>query len=207
MLEFINALITAFGLIFLAELGDKTQIVILACAARGYSAKKIALGASTGFAIIVVFGGLISTLITRYVDLRWIKIFSAAVFIVLGIIQVVGLLKTRQKAIDIQNHADEDICKPEDLTERKSAFVTGLVAILGMEMGDKTQIMTIMLASSLDSIPAVLLGSWLALSLVAIIGAFSGKWLSKKMPQHVIDWIAAVLFIVLGAIILAIELG
>ncbi|MBD3354165.1 MAG: hypothetical protein GF364_21970 [Candidatus Lokiarchaeota archaeon] len=166
-----------------------------------------------GFAIIVIFGGLISSLITLYIELKWIKIGAAIIFIGLGLFQMIALVKIKEK----DKHEQQDEISPVGSTDivnnfcedragvskkKKSAFFTGFVAILAMEMGDKTQIMTIMLAASSESMPAVLIGSWIALSSLALFGAFFGKWLSEKVPKKIMDWVASFLFLFIGLVLL-----
>ncbi len=63
IIDFFTSLFAAFGLVFLMELGDKTQLVIIVLSTRKYKPKMLALGAVTGFLLIVTLGGLIATFI------------------------------------------------------------------------------------------------------------------------------------------------
>ena len=189
--EWLTAFSIAFGLIFVAELGDKTQLIILSLASKGYNSKKLALGAVCGFAVIVFVGGVLALLLAQYIDLMWITLISGIVFVIIGLFQIISL---------IRNNEQEESCEDEKVMKKSfsNAFAAGFIAIFTMELGDKTQVMTILLAASSSSVFGTLVGSWVALSLLAVIGAFAGEWLQKRVPKRKIDWIAAVLFTAIG---------
>ncbi|MHA1683236.1 MAG: TMEM165/GDT1 family protein [Promethearchaeota archaeon] len=206
MLQFLIALLSAFGIIFVMELGDKTQLVIFTLCTRKYSAKILALGACAGFTIVVILGGLIATIISGIFSLSWISLVSGTIFIILGIIQALNLIKERKReriegcseGTEAAIGAGKD--SPPKIKSTNS-FVIGMVSIISMEMGDKTQVATILLASTSGYMVATLLGSWLALSLLAVIGAFAGYTIAKKVPKKYMDIIATILFIGIGIFI------
>jgi putative Ca2+/H+ antiporter (TMEM165/GDT1 family) len=193
--EWLSAFGMAFGLIFVAELGDKTQLIILSLASKGYSSKKLALGAVCGFAVIVFVGGILALLLAQFIDLIWSSLISGIVFGIIGLFQIFLLIRNRDP---------EECCDDEKVMERtfSNAFAAGFIAIFTMELGDKTQLMTILLAASSSSIVGTLIGSWVALSLLAIIGAFAGEWLQKRVPKRKIDWTAAILFLMIGLLMI-----
>ncbi len=195
MNAFFSALILAFGLIFIAELGDKTQLVILTIATKGYNKTSLSIGATLGFAIIVSLGGLIASIISSLIDLQWISFGSGILFIVIGGSQLLTLIRQRKAGIcEATIVSDGDLPK----VKSKNAIFIGLSSIVVMELGDKTQLMTIILASSSESLAGTLIGSWLALSSLAIIGAIAGELIAKKLKKEKIDLIAAILFICIG---------
>ncbi|MFX0101853.1 MAG: TMEM165/GDT1 family protein [Candidatus Hodarchaeota archaeon] len=188
-------------MIFVMELGDKTQLIILTLATRDLSAKKLALGAMAGFAVIVSIGGVIASLLSQLISLEWISVASGVVFIILGALQLYNTLKPRKETNKDENKLDEKHGKK--IYERsKYSFLTGFIAIVSMELGDKTQIATILLASTSSSFIGTLIGSWIALSLLAVIGAFAGKWISEKLPKKAMDMISGLLFLGIGIIII-----
>jgi putative Ca2+/H+ antiporter (TMEM165/GDT1 family) len=198
-LDIITSFFIAFGLIFIAELGDKTQLIVLTLASRGYNSKLLAFGAVMGFGVIVFLGGMIALVITKYIDLMWISVISGCVFAILGTIQLRTLILNKKKGIREDSSVEnEEIPK----VQSKNSFLMGFLAIVTMELGDKTQLMTIVLAAQSPSMIGTLLGSWAALSSLAVFGAFAGQWLSKKVPKEKIDWISAFLFLLIGIIII-----
>ncbi len=201
MLNFFAALGIAFGFIFINELGDKTQIIILCLATKAhYSPKKLALGAVSGFAAVVALGGVIALLLATFIQMDWITLVSGCVFIVLGIVQIAKWFK-EQKG----KHENDLACDDEEarkFEKTSSSFFAGFLAIVSMELGDKTQVATILLASTSASFIGTLVGSWAALSVLAVIGAFAGQWIAKKVPTHVMEFLSSIAFVVIGAIML-----
>lgn len=203
VIESISALLSAFGIIFLAELGDKTQLIILTLATQKHSPKKLALGATLGFAVIVFLGGFISSILTEFIDMNLLVWIAACVFIILGVIQIISLIKRKIKSRTNNEKLDANSETEELNTSRiesktKNTFFMGFLAIVLMEMGDKTQIMTVLLASTSVSFYGTLIGAWLALSILAVIGAFMGEWVAKRIPKHILDWVSSILFIMIG---------
>lgn len=70
------------------------------------------------------------------------------------------------------------------------------------ELGDKTQLATMLLAAKSNSITAVFLGSCLALICSSFIGVFAGAYITKHIPPQYIQNSAGVLFILMGILIL-----
>ncbi|MHA1111082.1 MAG: TMEM165/GDT1 family protein [Promethearchaeota archaeon] len=203
-MDFLKCFVAAFGMVFLMELGDKTQLIIIVLSTRNYKPKMLALGAVTGFLVIVAIGGLIASLLSEFIPLNLISLISGIVFIILGAYQGISMLVTYIKERKNKSCEDELEIEIEDkkfLKKSKNSFLVGLLAILSMEIGDKTQIVTIMLASTSSSYFGSLTGSWFALSSLAIIGAFAGSWISKKIPKKIMDIAASTLFVVIGIVI------
>lgn len=71
------------------------------------------------------------------------------------------------------------------------------------ELGDKTQLATMLLSAKSNSVMPVFIGASLALVCSSIIGVFAGAYLSKYVPPNYIQNTAGVLFILMGALILS----
>lgn len=71
------------------------------------------------------------------------------------------------------------------------------------ELGDKTQLATMLLSAKSNSVMPVFIGASLALVCSSIIGVFAGTYLSKCVPPHYIQNTAGVLFLVMGVLILS----
>ena len=83
-----------------------------------------------------------------------------------------------------------------------SAFWTTFGALFIAEMGDKTQLAAITLASQTKSPVAVFLGAALALTMVSLIGVVVGTVLGEYLPKEVLRYAAAIAFIVIGVLML-----
>jgi putative Ca2+/H+ antiporter (TMEM165/GDT1 family) len=170
----LTAVFTTFGLIFLAEIGDKSQLVCMTLAAR-HRHFPVLLGAIAAFIILntlaVVFGAGLA---------QWVpeKVLAGAVALLFGAFGIKSLLTKEEK--EEEGEVEE---KPGH-----GIFVTTFLMILLAEMGDKTQIAIAGLASTLPA-AAVWLGATLAL-LVSCVGR---KLVMGDRVDEELDAVAAVL--------------
>nr|WP_246551866.1 TMEM165/GDT1 family protein [Geobacter hydrogenophilus] len=178
---------TTFGIIFLAELGDKTQLTAMALAVR-YPWKKVFVGIAAAFALLNVGAVLIGKILFAVLPLFWIKLVSGGLFLFFGVTTLRG-------------GEDDDEEKGKKASAR-GPVVTSFVMILLAELGDKTQLVTTSLAAQYDSPLAVFTGSTLALWLVSLVGIFLGRQLIRVVSLYTIQKAAGVLFLVFGAIVL-----
>jgi putative Ca2+/H+ antiporter (TMEM165/GDT1 family) len=74
-----------FGLIFLAELGDKTQLAAIAMAAETKSPVAVFLGATVALALVTLLGVAVGGTLTRVIPARYIRMVAGALFVVMGI--------------------------------------------------------------------------------------------------------------------------
>lgn len=183
-LETLTAIFSTFGLIFLAEIGDKSQLVCMTLAAR-HRHLPVLLGAIAAFLILntlaVVFGAGLA---------QWIpeKILAGAVAILFGAFGIKSLL-TR-----------EEVTEDGEVEEKPGhgIFATTFLMLLLAEMGDKTQIAIAGLASTLPAL-AVWIGATLALITTSALGVWLGVTLLRRIPIHRLHQVSGVFFLVLAA--------
>ncbi|MFC8515560.1 TMEM165/GDT1 family protein [Streptomyces sp. NPDC057257] len=173
-----------FGVVFLAELPDKTALAGLVLGTR-YRASYVFAGVAAAFTLHVVLAvaaGSVLTLLPQR--------------IVHG---VTGLLFLGGAAVLLfkKDDGDEEIRRPENQSFWKVAGA-GFMLILVAEFGDLTQIMTANLAARYDDPLSVGLGAVLALWAVAGLGIVGGKALMKRVPLALITKVAALLMTGLG---------
>ena len=85
-----RVLFTTFGIIFLAELGDKTQIAAMTMAAQKKRPWEVFIGASLSLAAVSAIGVLVGTALGQYLPIEWIKRVAGAAFIVIGFLVLIG---------------------------------------------------------------------------------------------------------------------
>ena len=83
---------TAFITLFLAELGDKTQLAVITMTASTESKLSIFLGASLGLVAVTLVGVVVGGVVSQYVPTEWLQRIVAAAFIVIGILMLIGKL-------------------------------------------------------------------------------------------------------------------
>ena len=173
-----------FGVVFLAELPDKTALAGLVLGTR-YRASYVFAGVAAAFALhvtLAVAAGSVLTLLPQRI-----------VHAVTGVLFLAGAATLLLK----KDEDDEEIRKPRDQSFWKVAGA-GFMLILVAEFGDLTQIMTANLAARYDDPLSVALGAVLALWTVAGMGIVGGRALMKRVPLWLITRIAALLMATLG---------
>ncbi len=180
------AAVTTFGVIFLAELGDKSQLVCMTLAAR-HRRWPVLIGAVAAFVVLnslaVVFGVGLA---------QWIpeRVLAGVVAILFA---VFGVLALRAE------EADEDA--PERNWSHNGIVMATFSMIFLAEMGDKTQLAVAGLAVTLPPF-AVWTGATLALVLTSALGVWVGCRLLQVMPLHRLHQLSGVLFLILAGLAL-----
>jgi Ca2+/H+ antiporter, TMEM165/GDT1 family len=82
----LRVLLTTFGVIFLAEMGDKTQLAAMTMAAQTKKPWAVFIGASIALAAVSALGVVVGAVLGNYVPLEWVKRVAAIAFIVIGIL-------------------------------------------------------------------------------------------------------------------------
>ena len=86
----LRVLLTTFGVIFLAEMGDKTQLAAMTIAADSKKPWAVFIGASLALVAVSALGVLVGSLIGDYVPIVWVKRVAATAFIVIGVLMLLG---------------------------------------------------------------------------------------------------------------------
>lgn len=181
----IGVLISSFLLIFLAELGDKTQLVVLALAHR-YRATPVIAGAFVAFALLnllaVLFGEWLSNIVPREAILG----FAGLLFLYFAY-RLWRQTDTEDDEFDEKNYG--------------WIFISTFSLIFVAELGDKTQLATIALVIQSQELWSVFWGSTAALFAVTIFAVVGGKLL-RRVPNKWIRHTAALLFAIFGLLAL-----
>jgi putative Ca2+/H+ antiporter (TMEM165/GDT1 family) len=83
---------TAFLTLFLAELGDKTQLAVITMTAKTDSKLSIFLGAGLALIVVTLIGVLVGGVLAEYVPTEWLQRIVAAAFIIIGVLMLFGKL-------------------------------------------------------------------------------------------------------------------
>lgn len=85
-----RVLLTTFGIIFLAEMGDKTQLAAMTMAADTKRPWAVFIGSSLALVAVSALGVIVGSVIGQYVPLEWVKRAAAVAFILIGILMLAG---------------------------------------------------------------------------------------------------------------------
>ena len=182
-----EAFLISTGIVALAEMGDKTQLLSLVLAARFRKPWPIVWGilvaTLANHALAGAVGSWVTTLLGPDV-LRWVLGLS---FIAMAVWMLIP------DKLD-----DED----GDAAPRMGVFMTTVVAFFLAEMGDKTQIATVMLAAQYNAWAWVVAGTTLGMMLANAPVVWLGDAITKRVPIRLVHIVSAVIFAVLGVVAL-----
>ncbi len=179
-----------FGVVFLAELPDKTALASLVLGTR-YRAGYVFCGIAAAFAVHVALAVAAGSLLALLPH-RWVEGVAGVLFLGGAAFLLREDLRGGEKEED-----DAAGRAPADQGFWKVAG-SGFTLILVAEFGDLTQIMTADLAARYADPFAVAVGALLALWAVAAIGILGGRALMKRVPLSLVTRIAAVVMLVLA---------
>jgi putative Ca2+/H+ antiporter (TMEM165/GDT1 family) len=175
-----TAFLTSLAIVFLAEMGDKTQLLAMAFATR-FRWQTVMLGVFVATALNHLFAVYVGNYLTLFIPISAIKIAAAASFILFGLWTLRG-----------------DTLDNEDKRFTFNPFWTVTIAFFLAEMGDKTQLATVALAAEFQTIVPVWLGTTTGMLLADGLGIILGIVLHKRIPEKQIKWFAAFVFIAFG---------
>jgi putative Ca2+/H+ antiporter (TMEM165/GDT1 family) len=197
-----NMLLTTFGLVFVAELGDKTQLAVLTQTCKYRRPWAVFLGASAALLAVTALGAAGGQLVSRFVPphvLRWI---AAAAFVVMGALVAREAARGGDDAVDSE-------CTPDGAGEELNSMAGGqgwraLVSTFGLlfvaELGDKTQLAVLSMASKSASPWLVFVGGALALVAVTALAVIGGEGLCRIVPKRMLLWVSGVAFVGMGVL-------
>lgn len=168
--------------VVLAEMGDKTQLLAMAFASR-YRWQTVLWAVFVATLVNHFFAVVAGSYLTRFVPIQYIQIAASASFILFGLWTIRG-----------------DTLEGEDRRFNFSPFWTVAVAFFFAEMGDKTQLATVALATKYSNIIVVWFGTTTAMIIADAIGIIIGIVMGKKIPERFVKWFAAIIFMLFGAI-------
>jgi putative Ca2+/H+ antiporter (TMEM165/GDT1 family) len=197
-----NTLLSTFGLVFIAELGDKTQLAVLTQTCKHRQPWPIFWGASLALTAVSALGVIGGQVLGQLVPLDLIRAGAALAFIVMGLLIGYEALSTA-KASETGDPAGECV----GLTEESSsvwdwkAFGATFGLLFLAEMGDKTQLAVFSLAGQASTPWPILTGGALALTAVTALSVVGGQGLCALLPERALRALSAVLFLAMGALI------
>ena len=179
-----EALFISTGIVALAEIGDKTQLLAFLLAARFKKPLPIIAGILCATVVNHGLAGALGAWITASLSpeiLRWVL---GASFIGMAVWTL------------IPDKIEDD---EGDIAGRWGVFGATLITFFLAEMGDKTQIATVAMAAHFPDPVMVVIGTTLGMLIADVPAVFIGDRLSARIPMRLVHGIAAALFAVLGA--------
>ena len=182
-----EAFLVSTGIVAIAEIGDKTQLLALVLAARFRRPWPIAAGI------------LLATL-ANHAAAGWLGARAGDLLQGPALRWALGLSFLAVSVWAL--FPDRLVEREKPGTRRAGAFLTTLVCFFLVEIGDKTQVATMALAATYDALTAVVLGTSLGMMIANLPAMLTGGWAAERLPLKVIRLIAAVSFAALGVLAL-----
>lgn len=177
--------LVTFGVILLAEMGDKSQIVCMTLASR-HRHWPVLAGAAAAFLLLNTLAVVFGAALAQWIPERVVAGGAALLFGVYGALA----LRNGQEA-----EADGDMLA----RGRRGVFATTFLLLLLAEMGDKTQLAVAGMAGTLPPVP-VWVGATLALLTTSALGVLVGCKLLRLIPIHRVHQLSGILFLVLAGV-------
>ena len=213
-IDIVQAFIIALGTVFLMELGDKTQLTAFALGLKFRAPLKVFMGVVVGLCGVTIIAVVLGLILKSTIDIKLLKPIISILFISGGVIFLLNEYRSGNEdelhicpvSMDLCDHPKEDCSEMDncdiylDNTVRKGAFLKSSAFMFFAELGDKTMIMSLGLATTYNPF-GVFAGALLALALVNGIGVFAGDKIAKYVPKRTLAFGSGFLFIVMGLII------
>ena len=183
-----DAFLISTGIVALAEMGDKTQLLALILAARFRKPVPIILGILVATLLNHAGAGAVGHWVTAWLGGEWLRWVLGFSFLAMAV------------WIMIPDKIDDEDTK---VSCGYGVFGTTLLAFFLAEMGDKTQIATVALAANYNNLLAVVAGTTLGMLIANVPAVLLGDKVATKVPMKVVHGIAALLFVILGILTLA----
>ena len=188
----LEAFAVSTGVVALGEMGDKTQLLALLLAARYRKPWAIMAGILVATLANHALAAALGTWLTRSIDPQWMRWVLGASFIAVALWMLVP-----DKAEEVEARG----------TGRWGVFGITLIAFFLAEMGDKTQVATVMLAARYDAVVAVTAGTTLGMMIANVPAVLLGERVVRWVPIAWVHRVAAVVFASLGVAVLLGAIG
>ena len=176
---FVSLVVVAVG-----EIGDKTQLLALMLAARFRRPIPIIGGILVATIVNHTLAGIVGAWVREVVPAEYLRWLLVASFF------AVALWALKPDKMDAESAP----------TGKYGAFAVTVVTFFLAEIGDKTQIATVVLAARFDNLAAVVAGTTLGMLLADVPAVLIGNAAAHRLPMRLVRYVAAALFAVLGVV-------
>lgn len=171
-----------FLLVFIAEMADKTQLMIIALANK-YKLKSVIFGLILGVISIVFLTILAGSYITKFIPIKYLKILAGIMFIIFGFNNLI----TKNKVDNKKN------------LNFKLPIISIAFTFFIAELGDKTQLTTLALTTNNELIE-IFMGSCLGLICANLLGLFASNFIFSHLKEETINILSTFFFILCGSL-------
>ncbi len=192
---FIYPLVIAFILVFISELGDKTQLLVLSFSSKLHTSTillGVALGSFLSHGLAIIFGSILGNIENAFLH-SLLEIITYTSFLIFGF-------------ITLFSHKNNNTENKSLLSKHMSNLSLNYILIIAFsiaigELGDKTFLASIGLGIQYPSQKILLIiGAILGMVISDLIAILLGKFLTKKLPENILEKFSGILFLIFGFI-------
>ena len=192
---FIYPLVIAFILVFIYELGDKTQLLVLSFSSKLHTSTillGVALGSFLSHGLAIIFGSILGNIENAFLH-SLLEIITYTSFLIFGF-------------ITLFSHKNNNTENKSLLSKHMSNLSLNYILIIAFsiaigELGDKTFLASIGLGIQYPSQKILLIiGAILGMVISDLIAILLGKFLTKKLPENILEKFSGILFLIFGFI-------
>jgi putative Ca2+/H+ antiporter (TMEM165/GDT1 family) len=184
----VNVILLSFAVIFVAELGDKSQLMALTFATR-YRTVPILIGITIATAVVHAVSVLLGAVLAVSLPTNALNVAAGVAFLGFAAWTLRG-----------DTLSEDEAAKAERMSNR-SAIAAASGAFFLAELGDKTMLATITLASTHGAF-GVWLGSTVGMVVADALAILVGRLLGRRLPERVVTIFASVMFVIFGVALL-----
>jgi putative Ca2+/H+ antiporter (TMEM165/GDT1 family) len=179
----LQSFLVSTGVVAMAEMGDKTQLLALVLAARFRKPAAVILGILTATLFNHGLAALAGTWLDGLIPAAWLRWALAASFLAVAVWALIPDRLDEAEAVG---------------GSRRGAFIATVVAFFLAEIGDKTQVATIALAAKFGSLLPVVAGTTLGMLIADVPAVLFGDRVCGRAGIRIVRWVAAGIFAALG---------
>ena len=195
-------LLLSFTIIFFAELGDKTQIMVLSFSTKSkikHIILGIALGTFLSHGLAILFGSQLGSISNENIS-YYLNLFTYISFILFGIIGFISMKRNSSSETNFSTGNKTNLISKLTKLKLNYIYIIAFCILVG-ELGDKTFLSSIGLGIQYPEYKlSLIIGSILGMICSNILAIIFGKLLSMKFNQNIIDIVSNSLFIIFGII-------
>jgi Ca2+/H+ antiporter, TMEM165/GDT1 family len=199
LVGFMKTLLGALGLVFLAEFGDKSQLVALSLGAR-YRMRTVFLGMGIAYSLINLLSVTVGAAIGNVASGRWVRGIGGLLFLAFAIR---GFMNDNDGNGDGNDGDDSGTDGSRQSSKRLGGSVVASIAlsIFVAEFGDKTMISAAALAAQGNAV-LVWVGATIGIMLSSAVGVLVGRFVGNRIPTRIIRLASSGVFATFGVVML-----
>ena len=192
--------LVTFLTVFVAEMGDKTQLATLLLSAQSQSPWAIFFGSASALVTASLLSVLLGGWLGQVIPAAWVEWAAGVGFLMIGVYVLWREWQSarleQRNVVNRENGSPASSFSLQQIANR--AALVSFASILLAEMGDKTQLATLLLSARSQDLTVIFCGAAAALISTSFLGVWAGAWVAQLIPPRWMRTLAGVGFVLIG---------